>query len=195
VSDGRVRLFVALELPASVREALTGWVTALPGSVKQSVRFVAPEALHVTLCFLGSQPEHEIEPIAAACGIVMAEPVVDLRLLGSVWLPRRRPRVLAIALEDPGAALGRIQALLSDALAAGGWYRAEKRPYLAHVTVARVTGAIVRARLPPPPNLGFRGSRVVLYRSRLQRGGARYEALAAVALRGLRARPGGASTA
>jgi 2'-5' RNA ligase len=193
VSDGRARLFVALDLPGAVQDALGVWVTRLPRAVRQGVRPVAAEALHVTLCFLGWQPEQEIEPIAAACRVVAAEPEVDLAVLGPVWLPRRRPRVLAVGLEDRDGALERLQGSLSAALAAGSWYQPEKRPYMAHVTVARVSAGsrrpgeagrgIDRAELTAPPSLTFPGSRVVLYRSRLHRSGARYEALAAVALR------------
>jgi 2'-5' RNA ligase len=148
------------------------------------LRDVAPESLHVTLCFLGSRPEEEIDAIAAACTIVAAEPAPGLVLAEGLWLPRRRPRVLAVRLEDPERGLARIQSELSAALAAGGWYEPEKRPFLAHVTVARV-GARLGPRppeLPEPPRVEFTGSSVVLYRSRLSRSGARYEPLSTVSL-------------
>lgn len=199
MTDGRARLFVALELPDAIRVALEAWVLRLPVKLGRTLRPVSPQALHVTLCFLGGQLEQEIASIAAACDIVAAEPEVELRLVGPVWLPRRRPRVLAIALEDGDGVLQRIQASLSAALTAGGWYQAETRPYLAHATVARVKGSgdtrgragagdatlrdITRAELPAVPRLTFIGSRLVLYRSRLHRTGARYEALTDVTLR------------
>jgi len=183
VSDERVRLFVALELPEHVREALVKWrAGALRGG--EGLRLIAPEALHVTLCFLGWRGAQEIEPIAAACAPIGAEPALELALGDAVWLPARRPRVLAVELEDGGAALARVQAEVSDALQAGGWYTPEARPFLGHVTVTRVrSGARVRAReLPAPPRLGFRGSTVSLFRSVLRPGGARYERLRAVRL-------------
>jgi RNA 2',3'-cyclic 3'-phosphodiesterase len=73
-------------------------------------------------------------------------------------------------------------------LRAGGWYVPEQRPFLAHVTVARVArGARIRREvLPPPPPDAVTASTVTLYRSRLERGGARYEPLASVALGSLR---------
>ena len=183
MSDGRVRLFVALELPDRVREALTRWRDRLTGGAGPSLRPVAPEALHVTLCFLGWRGEDEIDAIAAACSVVAPEPAPGLSLGVAVWLPRRRPRVLAVELGDAGARLARIQSALSFALAAGGWYEPESRPYLAHVTVARVKEGPRKApELPEPPHLEFHASRVVLYRSRLSRTGARYEPLANVEL-------------
>jgi 2'-5' RNA ligase len=156
---------------------------------------VASEALHLTLCFLGWQPEGEVDAIAAACGVVSAVPPALLSVRGAAWLPPRRPRVLAARLDDVEGTLTGAQAALSAALAAGGWYEPEQRPYLAHVTVARVLSspagggrgaAATRTRenVPPPPELAFRADRVVLYRSRLLRSGARYEALAHVELAG-----------
>jgi 2'-5' RNA ligase len=185
VSDAgaTARLFVALELPADAREALVRWRSSVASEVP-GLRPVTPEDLHATLCFLGSRPVGEIEAIAAACGVAAGEPVVDSAFGEGLWLPARRPRVLAVALSDPDGSLARMQSALSGALVAGGWYAPESRPFLAHVTVARVgRDARVRAvELPPPPEVAVRCSLVTLYRSRLGSGGARYEPLASVEL-------------
>ena len=177
------RLFVALELPSSAREALVRWRSGIVGSVS-GLRVVGSEDLHATLCFLGSRPVAEIDSIAGECGVVAGEPVVDSAFGEALWLPARRPRVLAVALRDDDGVLARVQSALSRALVAGGWYAPESRPFLAHVTVARVgRDARVRAvELPAPPVEAVRCSRVTLYRSHLGRGGARYEALASVSL-------------
>lgn len=184
--DERVRLFVALDVPQSARDALRRWRTkALQGI--SGVRPVAEEGLHATLCFLGWRPEAEIEPIRDACVVLTAEVAPELALGESVWLPQRSPRLLAVELRDHQGRLARAQATLSAVLAAGGWYQPEKRPYFAHVTVARV-GRSVRvsrqASLPPAPQISFRASSVTLYRSRLLRSGARYEPLGTVELVG-----------
>ena len=177
------RLFIALELPDGAREALASWRSDLVASVP-GLRTVRPEDLHATLCFLGSRPEAEIEQIAAACGVVAGEPVLESAFGEVLWLPARRPRVLAVSLVDADGALGRVQAALSAALVAGGWYAPESRPFLAHVTVARVRrDARVRpAALQTPPPSPVRCSSVTLYRSRLGAGGARYEPLASISL-------------
>jgi 2'-5' RNA ligase len=92
--------------------------------------------------------------------------------------------VLGVRLDDPSHALARIQDGVSTALSDGGWYTPEKRPYLPHVTVARVPArARVRStELEPLPSLRFLAPAVTLYRSRLQRSGARYEPMASVPL-------------
>jgi RNA 2',3'-cyclic 3'-phosphodiesterase len=180
VIEGRARLFVALELPAAVRDELVHWrEDALAATV--GLRPMAPEAMHVTLCFLGSLPATQIEPIGAAVDEAIARRVdpAELSLAGAVWLPKRRPRVIAVELSDPGETLAQIQSVLAGALQAGGWYRPEARPFFAHVTVARVAK---HARLEPtvlaaPPAIRFLGSRVTLYCSRLRPAGARYEPL------------------
>jgi 2'-5' RNA ligase len=181
----RARLFVALELPPVVRAALVQWRSEQLDGV-QGLRPVDPEALHVTLCFLGWQPATQIEVIAAACQRIGSEPRAVLGLDGALWLPARRPRVLAVALEDRGHALSHLQAVLAGALEDGGWYRREQRRFLAHVTVARVRrGTQVRPPLVPAPvPISFPGVSVTLYRSHLGASGARYERLAAVQLSG-----------
>jgi 2'-5' RNA ligase len=183
VSDEKARLFVALELPARVRRALVGWREEAVEGV-DGVRLVRAEDLHVTLSFLGWRKAGEIDAIASACGVVAGDEAAELELSDGIWLPRRRPRVLAVQLEDLDGALAAAQSKLSAAFASGGWLEPEARPYLAHVTVARL-GRVARVgsrELTAPPAIRLRGSRVTLYRSRLSAAGARYEALASVEL-------------
>ncbi len=92
--------------------------------------------------------------------------------------------MLAVALEDEGGALGRVQSTLAEALSDGGWYEREARPFLAHVTAARV-GRGARVRAPELPEIApkqFTGDAVTLFRSRLGAGGARYEGIETVRL-------------
>jgi 2'-5' RNA ligase len=183
VIDERARLFVALRLPVEVRQELVRWRASTVGAVV-GLRLIAPEDLHVTLCFLGWRRVGEVDEIEAACDVIAAEPAASLKLGRALWLPSRRPRVLAVELEDLGEALGRLQSTLSRKLQAGGWYTPEARPFLAHVTVARVAkDARIRVRpLRPPDALEFAGSQITLFRSRLSPGGARYAALHTVTL-------------
>jgi 2'-5' RNA ligase len=182
-SSERARLFVALDLPAAPRDALAQWRGAAIDHVGH-LRPVAREFLHATLCFLGWQPSDARDEILVACRAVADGIPAELRVGEALWLPRRRPRVLAVALEDPDGGLGITQAALARALAAGGWYVPEKRPYLAHVTVARVPAGtrLPAAQLPAPPPLRFSASQITLYRSRLGAGGARYESLGTIEL-------------
>jgi RNA 2',3'-cyclic 3'-phosphodiesterase len=174
----KARLFLALDLPEDAREELAAWRVAALGG-RDDLRLVAPEALHVTLAFLGHLDEAEIPRIAELLRPSEA-PVMHATAVKPV--PPRQPRLFALDLEDEDGRCAAIQARLSDALVAAGLYEPEKRPFWPHVTLARVRkGARVpRLDLPDPPAAPWRGEAVTLYRSRLSREGARYEALARV---------------
>lgn len=176
---------MALELPDEIRDALVGWREQIMSS-EPALRAVAPGSLHATLCFLGWRQGAEVERILRACGAVAGAPAPRLSLADPVWLPPRRPRVLAVELGDQQGRLAGLQSALSRALAAGGWYEPERRPYRAHVTLARLRrgGSARPRRLDPPAAASFTADRITLYRSRLGAGGARYEALGAVELGG-----------
>jgi 2'-5' RNA ligase len=183
VAADQARLFVALSLPETVVDELVRWRTPVLASI-DGLRAVGAGSLHVTLCFLGSRPRDEVDRIADACEVVgeMAPPALSLG--EPAWLPIRRPRVLAVGCKDPDRGLEEIQSALSRALARGGWYGPEARPFRAHVTVARARGRerVRPVGLEPPAALAWRGETLVLFRSRLDGRGARYEALRTVEL-------------
>jgi RNA 2',3'-cyclic 3'-phosphodiesterase len=183
VSDERARLFVALELPDDVRDAVVRWRGGALDE-RSGLRMLPPSSLHVTLCFLGWRTVGEVDDIAATCAVVGGTAPASLSLGEPLWLPRRRPSVLAVELVDANGAVAAVQSTLSDALQAGGWYVPESRPFFAHVTVARVGkgGRAPRGQLDPPPKMAFTASIVTLYRSRLSAAGAQYERLASFEL-------------
>jgi 2'-5' RNA ligase len=181
--DSAVRLFVALELPAVARTALSQWSRKRLRQVAE-LRLLEPQSLHVTLCFLGRRRPDEVAAIAAVCRSLARHRQLVLSLGTGLWLPARRPRAVAIELADGDGALARLQSELSVLLQAGGWYEPEARPFLGHVTVARVArGAQPKlVRLPQPVPLRFVSAAVTLYRSRLGSGGPRYQPLETIAL-------------
>jgi 2'-5' RNA ligase len=173
-------MFVALDLPLPVRSDLAAWRDALVEG-RDDLRPVAPEALHVTLVFLGWQDEAAAAAIAgAAFGTSSAAPL--LKAAGVRPLPPRDPRLFALDLEDFEGRASAVQTDVSDALEAGGWYRPEKRPFWPHVTLARVKRGRRRVAplpdAPPPPGEAFSASELTLYRSTLRPQGALYEPLA-----------------
>jgi 2'-5' RNA ligase len=176
------RLFAALELPAEVRAALGAFGHAAAGR-DEALRAVGEEGLHVTLAFLGHRPEDEIDPARAAVRAVQGT-APELALGEPLWLAPRRPHVLSVALDDADGTLASLQAQVTERLDEALAWEPERRPFRPHVTVARVRrGARPRTRdLPPAPSASFTGEAVVLYRSHLGGGPARYEALERVAL-------------
>src|SRR5215211_3756849 len=193
----RARLFVALDLPDEVRDAVAAWqARALKGPALRPTR---PESLHVTLCFLAYHPEKAIPRILEVIGSVKPRPA-ELRFDPEPSpIPKGRPRLYAIG--GRSESVETLEAELSDALEAERFYEPEKRGFWPHVTVARVRSE----RLPPapgkrrgkgrpkrvnkPPNrlpkaleqpFGF--VRVALYRSNLKPQGAEYVRLGGIDL-------------
>jgi len=151
------------------------------------LRPVPEEALHVTLAFLGYRPEKEAVAIAEAMSAAVQErgPSPVLAPAEVKPIPPRRPRLFALDLEDTDGACVRLQQAVSDALEAERFYKAEKRPFWPHVTLARVKRDERAEPLPadPPPLDPFRATQVTLYRSILRPQGAQYEPLAVQALK------------
>jgi 2'-5' RNA ligase len=192
----RARLFVALDLPDRVRAGLVAWQGEALSD--PALRAIAPEALHVTLCFLNYHPERAIERIAqVVCGIE-AHPVTMRFEAETIAAPRSRPRLFAVdAPSDEAVAL---QAELSDRLEAERLYRPENRPFWPHLTVARVRpqkrpsgerrgrrGRPALVERPPTALPGellepFTAPRMTLYRSLLRPTGAEYVSLAGLDL-------------
>ena len=191
MKDGSLaRLFVAVDLPALVRERLAAWAkSAVSGAFAGRAampRLIAPESMHLTLCFLGNRPTSEIVPLGdavSACGRVVGE----LSLGAPLWLPPRRPRALAVEVRDESGALLALKGDVLNALAAVSEadLAAERRRFRPHVTVARLRerGRPRERQLAPTPALAFAPESLALYRSFLARDGARYESLASVGLR------------
>ena len=93
-------MFVALDLPLAARSELAAWRDALVDG-RGDLRPVAPDALHVTLVFLGWQDESAADAIAAAAfGELPSAGVPILRATGVRPLPPRDPRLFALDLED-----------------------------------------------------------------------------------------------
>ena len=170
-----MRLFVGLELPAGVRTALAAWGDDVAPAV---MRRTAAENLHVTLAFLGSRTAQDAEAVAAVLDAV-ARPVGELAVQCALWLPRKRPGVLTVALES-GPDLEALHGELAAALQAAVGFEPERRALRPHVTVARAPRGehLYAIELPPPPRRSFAPAALVLYRSHTGGGGARYEELA-----------------
>jgi 2'-5' RNA ligase len=174
-------MFVALDLPEGPRNALAAWRDELVAG-RRDLRPVRPEALHVTLVFLGWQDEGAAERIASlALGAAGSEAAPRLTAAGVRPLPPRDPRLFALDLEDEDGRAGAVQGAIAAALEAERIYKPEKRPFWPHITLARVKRGERRVPAlpeePPPPADPFEAAALTLYRSTLRPQGAVYDAL------------------
>jgi RNA 2',3'-cyclic 3'-phosphodiesterase len=186
----RARLFVALDLPQDVRAGLVDWQrTALSDP---ALRVVRPEALHMTLVFLGYQAEKDAKAIAKSAFEVNVEaPAVELHPEPVGVPPGKRPRLIALAANsDQTVAL---QKQVEERLVEAGFHEPEKRPFWPHLTVARVKpeargsrkpALVTRFPTPLPEHMFrfFRPTRLVLFKSHLRPTGAEYESVAELEL-------------
>jgi 2'-5' RNA ligase len=185
----RVRLFVALDLPAEVQDGIVAW--GRDALEDPALRPVSPQALHITLAFLGWRWEREVPRAAEIVHRVRAEaPRIELAAEPLGIPPRKPPRLFA--LDAPSEDTVALQRDLETELVAAHLYKPEKRPFWSHVTVARVRKVrgekrYMRVERAPPAipealRMPFFGVRVTLYRSVLLSAGAEYTPLAQVEL-------------
>lgn len=180
--NGR-RVFVAMDPPAEVRAEAEAWARHLARSAT-GLRVVPARNSHVTLAFLGDRDEFEVEQACRAMAD-SAAPVTGLSLGAPAWLPKRRPRVLALDIHDDESELSTLQSRVSRGLHERlGWR--EGRPYRPHLTCARTGRGFDPAgmRLPVSPAIAFQAESITLYSSLLSPEGAEYEAIERVRLDG-----------
>jgi 2'-5' RNA ligase len=135
----RWRVFLAIEIPDAVRDALTGPLEALQ-SLHESIRTNPTERMHLTLHFLGHLPRPMVEQLQPAfAAIVLRHHRFRMTAQGVGAFPAMtRPRVLWAGIT--GADLPRLNALhaeLGEALRTGG-VRVEGERFRPHLTLGRV---------------------------------------------------------
>jgi RNA 2',3'-cyclic 3'-phosphodiesterase len=135
-----MRLFIAVNFPSGVLADLDGRVARLRPRLP-SASWTRPESHHLTLAFLGEQPESLIESIARplAKAVASAEPFEAL-LAGCGFFPNaRRARVGWVGAE-PGEKFIALAAGVRDVVTANGVTldRGEFRP---HLTLMRIRDA------------------------------------------------------
>jgi RNA 2',3'-cyclic 3'-phosphodiesterase len=171
-----VRLFFAAELPAAVRSALARLEVE-----DAAYRWVNPAQLHVTLAFLGEQPEARLPDLEAIGQAAAAASEAGRLRLGEPggFGPRSAPRVLWIGLAGDVPALLRLHTALADRLRVAA-FPVEDRPFQAHITLARRRErAPSRSPAPWPPRDRVRSAAIplealTLFQSRLSLRGATY---------------------
>ena len=130
-----MRLFVALDFPDAVRQTLRELIARLqPGF--RSAKWVRPEAMHITLKFIGEVDGEKLAPIRGALAPVHSSAPVEIHFRGLGFFPNeRRPRVLWCGVEaSPN--LAELAEAVQRALVPLG-IPAESRDFVPHLTLAR----------------------------------------------------------
>lgn len=125
------RLFVALDLPETVKESIAPLMRGLG-----DVRWMGDDQLHLTLRFIGELDNGQTNDVADALSLVPGLPF-DLRLKGiGHFPPRGEPRVIWTGVERQPE-LGALKRRIDRALLQAGIERDSKK-YAPHVTIARL---------------------------------------------------------
>jgi RNA 2',3'-cyclic 3'-phosphodiesterase len=186
------RLFVAVPISEPARVAVAAVVERIRADEPEGrgVRWVRLDGLHITLRFLGPTAESRVADVAAAvAGAADGVTPFAIRIAGAdAFPPTGRPRTLWLDLDRGADDLAALAARLDDALAGAGWER-DRRPFRAHLTLARADGvragpATVAALRAAAAELAIESpiDRVVLFESITGSGRARYVDRADVAL-------------
>ena len=170
------RIFAAAPLPDEVRLALVDRL----GGLQIPGKLVPPENWHITLKFLGNIPEVTYERFLAA--LDEADLAAGFRVavggLGAFPKPRKAAVVWLGIVRGEDRLLELADSCDRAALGAG--LDADDRPFRPHLTLSRVRPEVDVSRLvegTPPLEIDWRCESIVVYRSHLGRGGARYEPL------------------
>ena len=185
---GVPRLFIALPIADDVIAELARVARDGP----RDWRWVKPDAMHLTLAFLGEVEEGRVAATERALRRgAEGAPALELAAAGLGAFPdQRRARVLWAGVAGDLRQLAALQTGIARALGSEG-FELDGKPFHPHLTLARA-----RVPQPLPPSLdraqrfgSWRATEVRLYRSHLGPQGPRYEVLAAAALGGMETGP------
>ena len=168
-----MRLFIAAQLPETLRDALSETQAQLRACVRG--RYVAPDSLHVTLAFLGDVEPYRAadaqEALARACeGICAFEASLGdfgsfgKRAKATLWQGFRKPGALPEAASRIREQLKRAQLPF------------DSKTFLAHVTLMRAAD-LTSGELPMPVLASGEIASIALMSSDLGGERPRYEAL------------------
>ena len=138
-----IRAFIAVALSPEVKRELARVAGVLATRVpERSVRWVKPELMHVTLCFLGETAVSRLNAITQTMDTVtQKQSPLKLHLHGTGCFPNaNRPRVIWVGLAGQVAELAALKRDLDTGLEPLGW-KMEKRPFAPHLTLGRVKDA------------------------------------------------------
>lgn len=128
------RLFVALDLPDTVRDRLSGMSYGLPGAA-----WVPPEQMHLTVRFIGEVDGHLFDTVREGLAGVRS-PSFYLTLKGVGHFPKRGDPETLWAGVAPSEDLVRLRNRIESLLVRRG-VEPEARKFHPHVTLARVKDA------------------------------------------------------
>jgi 2'-5' RNA ligase len=190
-----MRLFIALDIDDAIRERISRFVDGVRNFAPDA-RWISPESLHVTLKFIGEQPDAAVETIPQKLAGVSAA-TAEIHFCGYGFFPTTKSaRVFWIGMETTPQ-LAQLAAIIDDKVASLGIAK-EDRVFSPHLTLARGRGGSGSPRwrkgdgptrnfqtlqeklaaLPTPEFGSMTAREFFLYQSQLSPKGSKYTKLA-----------------
>lgn len=198
-----MRLFVALDVDDEIRQRIARFAEGVQGFAPDA-RWVKPESVHVTLKFIGEQPDAEVARITESLRTIKARGT-QIHFYGYGFFPTvKSARVFWVGMESGSELVSLAAAIDQKTLALG--IPKEERAFSPHLTLGRAgghSGAPGRtkgdrpnrvferlqerlAALPEPEFGRMTAREFFLYQSQLSPKGSKYTKLARFALQGER---------
>ena len=190
-----MRLFVAVEIAPAVAEAAAALIErlrerAIRLAPRSRITWVTADRLHVTVRFIGNVDADRADAVRQVLAPPLGQAPFDLTLAGvGAFPPKGPPRVLSSGVSDGREPLLATEQRVSERLARAG-IAAEPRPFIPHLTLARVREAagLRSAALLEATGEATLGTTTVqaitLFESRLSPKGPTYVALQRTSLAG-----------
>lgn len=142
-----IRSFISIDIPDELKKD----VKALQEMFKKcdaDVRWTRPEAMHLTLKFLGNVEEKQIEEIKIILKeIALQTPLINIKLNGAGVFPNQKsPRVLWVGIIENDGILDNLQKRMDAELSKIGFEK-EKRGFKPHLTLGRIRSQKGKERL------------------------------------------------
>jgi RNA 2',3'-cyclic 3'-phosphodiesterase len=145
-----VRLFIAIEIPTHVRDALALFIKELRSATPHA-KWVRAENLHVTLKFLGHTDAGILAKIERALQTVHSPQPVTLEFSGLGFFPNeKRPRVFWAGMKR-SANLAPLAEAIDRTMHQLG-FPLETRPFAPHLTLARFDSPSLSPKLAEAVN-------------------------------------------
>lgn len=181
---GHKRLFVAIDLPQSVIQYFVSIQQALAQQNLFQERLTKPEHLHLTLKFIGEVDVQAIQRCAQALRAVSFPRMSALLGLLGLFSQSRGAAIVWIAVEADG--IEHLARALDDVLKP--WTGQESRPFVSHITIARIKAVPDQEKLlaylaaVPRQSIEFEIAEFVLKESVLSEQGPTYHVVERYAL-------------
>lgn len=136
-----MRCFIAIDIDETVKAAMGDVRVQLERTVdlrRGDVKWVRPEAMHLTLKFLGETPDADVVKLCEATErVAERHKAFELEIAGVGHFGGRNARVLWVGAREGEELLKALQQDLEDELEQAGWPK-EGRRFSAHLTLCHI---------------------------------------------------------